>query len=108
MDTKKRVIKSLPGSKPSEPGVADRGKAGLSVNVRTLRKDWRRVRAMVARGATVMVTDNGRPIMQLVPVEQPVAAKFDWVAHLQKIREITGGQITGENAVLEERSSHRW
>jgi antitoxin (DNA-binding transcriptional repressor) of toxin-antitoxin stability system len=107
MDAKKHVIKRLPRPKPPEP-AADPGKAGLSVNVRALRRDWRRVRAMVARGATVVVTDNGRPIMQLVPVEQPVAAKFNWVAHLQKIREITGGQTTGENAVLEERSSHKW
>jgi antitoxin (DNA-binding transcriptional repressor) of toxin-antitoxin stability system len=107
MDTKKRAIKST-RPKPSESVAARPGKAGISISVRALRKDWRRVKAMVARGDKIVVTDNGLPIMQLVPVEQPVAAKFDWVAHLQKIRKITGGQTTGENAVLEERALQKW
>lgn len=108
MDAKKRSIKGLRPPKPSESVAADSRKAGISVSVRALRKDWRRVKAMVARGAKIVVTDNGLPIMQLVPVEQPVVAKFDWVAHLQKIREIAGGQTTGTNSVIEERASHKW
>ena len=108
MDAKKRAIKRLPEAKPSELHAAPPEKANISVSVRALRKDWRRVKAMVARGAKIVVTDNGLPIMQLVPLEQPVVAKFDWVAHLQKIREIAGGRTTGENAVLEERASHQW
>jgi antitoxin (DNA-binding transcriptional repressor) of toxin-antitoxin stability system len=66
------------------------------------------VKAMVAKGAKIVVTDNGVPIMQLVPVEQPVVTKFDWVAHLQEIREISGGRATGGNAVVEERASHKY
>jgi antitoxin (DNA-binding transcriptional repressor) of toxin-antitoxin stability system len=108
MDAKKRAIKRLPAAKPSELHATALKKARISVSVRALRKDWRRIKAMVARGAKILVTDNGLPIMQLVPVEQPVVAKFDWIAHLQKIREITGGRTTGENAVLEERASHKW
>jgi antitoxin (DNA-binding transcriptional repressor) of toxin-antitoxin stability system len=63
---------------------------------------------MVARGAKIVVTDNGVPIMQLVPVEQPIVANFDWVTHLQKISKITGGRTTGGNAVLEERAAHKY
>ena len=54
-----------------------------------------------------MVTDNGVPIMQLVPLEQPVGAEIDWLAHLEKIRAIAGGKTTGGNAVLEERASYK-
>jgi len=44
-----------------------------------------------------VVTDNGFPIMQLVRIEHPIVAKFDWVAHLQEIgrnywRTDNGGQ----------------
>jgi antitoxin (DNA-binding transcriptional repressor) of toxin-antitoxin stability system len=62
---------------------------------------------MVARGATVVITDDGVPIMKLAAIEKPVMANFDWVAHLQKIREIAGGKTTGDNAVLEERQSYK-
>lgn len=107
MDPKKRAIKRLRRAPP--PSVAAGAqRLGTTVSVRALRKDWRRVRAMVARGAKIVVTDNGLPIMQLVPVEQPPVATFDWVAHLQKIREIAGGQTTGTNSVIEERASHKW
>jgi len=34
-------------------------------------------------------------------------ANFDWIAHLQTIREITEGNSTGGNAVLEERASYK-
>ena len=108
MDAKKLSLKGLRRPKPSKSVAEDSRKAGISVSVRALRKDWRWVKAMVARGAKIVVTDNGLPIMQLVPVEQPVVAKFDWIAHLQKIREIAGGRTTGKNAVLEERASHKW
>jgi antitoxin (DNA-binding transcriptional repressor) of toxin-antitoxin stability system len=108
MDAKKRAIKRLPAAKPSELHAAAPEKASISVSVRALRKDWRRLKAMVARGAKIVVTDNGLPIMQLVPVEQTAVAKFDWVAHLQKIREIAGDQTTGTNSVIEERASHKW
>ena len=107
MNTKKRATKN-PRPEPPEPVTDDPGKGGISVSVRALRKDWRRVKAMVARGEKIVVTDNGLPIMQLIPVEQPVAGRFDWIAHLQKIQEIAGGRTTGENAVLEERASHKW
>lgn len=82
-------------------------KAVKSVSIRALRTDWRRVKAMVARGAKVVVTDNGVPIMQLVPLEQPVAPEIDWLAHLEKIQAIAGGKTTGGNAVLEERASYK-
>jgi antitoxin (DNA-binding transcriptional repressor) of toxin-antitoxin stability system len=88
--------------------VISRENAARSISVRGLRKDWRQVKAMVAKGAKIVVTDNGVPIMQLVPVEQPVVTKFDWVAHLQAIREISGGQATGGNAVIEERASYKY
>ena len=63
---------------------------------------------MVARGAKIVVTDNGVPIMQLVPIEHSSVAKFDWVAHLQEIGEIAGGRTTGGNAVIEERTGHKY
>jgi antitoxin (DNA-binding transcriptional repressor) of toxin-antitoxin stability system len=88
--------------------VASRETAARSISVRGLRKDWRQVKAMVARGEKIVVTDNGVPIMQLVPVERPIVEKFDWVAHLQEIREIAGGRTTGGNAVLEERAAHKY
>jgi antitoxin (DNA-binding transcriptional repressor) of toxin-antitoxin stability system len=88
--------------------VASRESAAKSISVRGLRKDWRQVKAMVARGAKIVVTDNGAPIMQLVPIEHPILAKFDWVAHLQEIGEIAGGRTTGGNAVIEERAAHKY
>ena len=63
---------------------------------------------MVAKGAKIVVTDNGVPIMQLVPIEHPIVGKVDWVAHLQEIGEITGGRTTGGNAVIEERTTHKY
>jgi antitoxin (DNA-binding transcriptional repressor) of toxin-antitoxin stability system len=63
---------------------------------------------MVARGAKIVVTDNGVPIMQLVPIERAIVAKFDWVAHLQEIGKIAGGRTTGGNAVIEERAAHKY
>jgi antitoxin (DNA-binding transcriptional repressor) of toxin-antitoxin stability system len=62
---------------------------------------------MVIRGSRVLVTDNGVPIMQLVPIDRPAEANFDWIAHLQTIREITEGKSTGGNSVLEERASYK-
>jgi antitoxin (DNA-binding transcriptional repressor) of toxin-antitoxin stability system len=88
--------------------IASRESAANSISVRGLRKDWRKVKAMVARGAKIVVTDNGVPIMQLVPVEPPSVAKFDWVGHLEEIKEIAGGRATGDNAVLEERASYKY
>ena len=78
-----------------------------TVTVRGLRQDWRRVKDLVTRGSRVVVTDNGVPIMQLVPIDKPAEANFDWIAHLQTIREITGGKSTGGNSVLEERASYK-
>ena len=78
-----------------------------TVTVRGLRQDWRRVKDMVTRGSRVVVTDNGVPIMQLVPIDRPAEANFDWIAHLQTIREITEGKSTGGNSVLEERASYK-
>jgi antitoxin (DNA-binding transcriptional repressor) of toxin-antitoxin stability system len=94
--------------KPPQTANPVHHQTARSVSVRGLRKDWRQVKAMVARGAKVVVTDNGVPIMKLVPVEKPVAANIDWVGHLQKIRELAGGVSTGDNAVLEERKSYNW
>jgi antitoxin (DNA-binding transcriptional repressor) of toxin-antitoxin stability system len=88
--------------------VASRESTAKSISVRGLRKDWRQVKALVARGAKIVVTDNGVPIMQLVPIEHPSVAKFDWVAHLQEIAEITGGRTTAGNAVIEERAGHKY
>lgn len=78
-----------------------------SVTVRGLRQDWRRVKDMVARGSKIVVTDNGVPIMQLVPIDRPGEAHFDWIGHLETIRKITEGRNTGGNAVLEERASYK-
>jgi len=106
MDTKKLRPKAV-RRKPLEPTGTASLKGVKTISVRGLRKDWRRVKGMVARGAKVVVTDNGVPIMQIVAVENPVVAKIDWVAHLEKVREIAGGKTTGGNAVLEERASYK-
>jgi len=78
-----------------------------SVSIRGLRQDWRRVKDLVARGSKIVVTDNGVPIMQLVPIDRPAEANFDWIANLETIRKITEGRSTGGNAVLEERASYK-
>jgi antitoxin (DNA-binding transcriptional repressor) of toxin-antitoxin stability system len=106
MRAKKHTVKGK-RRKPSELAASGAQQSGLSVSVRGLRKDWRRVKAMVTRGAKVVVTDNGLPIMQLVPIDQPVITQFDWVAHLQDIREIAGDRSTGTNSVIEERALHK-
>ena len=105
MNSKKRSPKAV-RRKPPETAGAARYKIVKSVSVRGLRKDWAQVKATVARGAKIVVTDNGIPIMELVPVEKPVVANIDWVGHLQKIRKLAGGKSTGSNAVLEERASY--
>jgi antitoxin (DNA-binding transcriptional repressor) of toxin-antitoxin stability system len=95
----------------SKPGRHEATRAARraykTVTVRGLRQDWRRVKDMVSRGSRVVVTDNGVPIMQLVPIERSAKVNFDWIAHLQTIREITAGKSTGGNSVLEERASYK-
>jgi antitoxin (DNA-binding transcriptional repressor) of toxin-antitoxin stability system len=105
-DKKRRPRKDRRASAKST--VASRESTAKSISVRGLRKDWLQVKALVARGEKIVVTDNGVPIMQLVPIEHLIVAKLDWVAHLQEIGEITGGRTTGGNAVLEERAGHKY
>jgi antitoxin (DNA-binding transcriptional repressor) of toxin-antitoxin stability system len=83
-----------------------------TVTVRQLRSDWARIKRRVARGEHVILTDNGKPIMQLVPLERPVLSNFDlakhWGQRLERVKEIMGGRSTGASAVLEERARSKW
>jgi antitoxin (DNA-binding transcriptional repressor) of toxin-antitoxin stability system len=83
-----------------------------TVTVRQLRSDWARIKRRVARGEHVILTDNGKPIMQLVPLERPALSNLDlakhWGQRLECVKEIMGGRSTGASAVLEERARSKW
>jgi antitoxin (DNA-binding transcriptional repressor) of toxin-antitoxin stability system len=82
------------------------------VSVRQLRSDWARIKRRVARGEHVILTDNGKPIMQLVPLERPALSDVDlakhWGRRLERAKEIMGGRSTGASGVLEERAASKW
>jgi antitoxin (DNA-binding transcriptional repressor) of toxin-antitoxin stability system len=82
------------------------------VSVRQLRSDWARIKRRVARGEHVILTDNGKPIMQLVPLERPALSDVDlakhWGQRLERAKEIMGGRSTGASGVLEERAVSKW
>ena len=44
---------------------------GIAVTIRELRTDWTYIKERVARGERLILTDNGTPIMQLVPLDGP-------------------------------------
>ena len=84
-------------------------KAGrATVTVRELRIGWARIKQRVARGERLVLTNNGRPIMQLVPLDAPaVDLATHWQQQLEDARRIMQGKSTGASTVLEERAASR-
>jgi antitoxin (DNA-binding transcriptional repressor) of toxin-antitoxin stability system len=79
-----------------------------TVTVRELRTKWVLVSKLVKNGKSILVTKDGEPIMRLSPPPDQSAPKVAWPDFLGRALEISGGKITGGNAVLEERASHKW
>ena len=83
-----------------------------TVTVRQLRSDWAQIKRRVARGEHLILTDNGKPIMQLVPVERPALSNLDlpkhWEQRLERAKEIMGGRSSGASTVLKERATSKW
>jgi len=82
-----------------------------TVTVRQLRSDWTQIKRRVACGEHLVLTDNGKPIMQLVPLERPTLSKSDlakhWEQRLERAKEIMGGRSSGASTVLEERATSK-
>jgi antitoxin (DNA-binding transcriptional repressor) of toxin-antitoxin stability system len=80
-----------------------------TVTVRQLRTDWTRIKRRLAHGEQLILTDNGRPIMQLMPLERQGLSKIDlgkhWKQQLTRAKEIMGGRSTGASTVLEEKAT---
>jgi antitoxin (DNA-binding transcriptional repressor) of toxin-antitoxin stability system len=79
-----------------------------TVTVRELRAKWVLVCKLVKNGKSILVTKDGEPIMKLSPPAEQIKAKVNWPDFLGRALEISGGKLTGGNAVLEERASHKW
>jgi antitoxin (DNA-binding transcriptional repressor) of toxin-antitoxin stability system len=79
-----------------------------TVTVRELRTKWVLVCKLVQNGKSILVTKDGEPIMKLSPPAEQVKTKVPWPDFLGRALGISGGKITGGNAVLEERASHKW
>jgi antitoxin (DNA-binding transcriptional repressor) of toxin-antitoxin stability system len=83
-----------------------------TVTVRQLRSDWAQIKRRVARGEHLILTDNGKPIMQLVPLERPALSNIDlakhWELRLERAKEIMGGRSSGASTVLQERATSKW
>jgi antitoxin (DNA-binding transcriptional repressor) of toxin-antitoxin stability system len=83
-----------------------------TVTVRQLRSDWAQIKRRVARGEHLILTDNGKPIMQLVPLERSALSKLDlakhWEQRLERAKEIMGGRSSGASTVLKERATSKW
>ena len=83
-----------------------------TVTVRQLRSDWAQIKRRVARGEHLILTDNGKPIMQLVPLETPALSNLDlakhWEQRLERAKEIMGGRSSGASTVLKERETSKW
>jgi antitoxin (DNA-binding transcriptional repressor) of toxin-antitoxin stability system len=82
--------------------------SGATVTIRQLRTDWAHIRDRVARGERLILTDNGTPIMQLVPLDaSPPDLAAYWQQQLDEARRIMQGKSTGASMVLEERAASR-
>jgi antitoxin (DNA-binding transcriptional repressor) of toxin-antitoxin stability system len=79
-----------------------------TVTVRELRTKWVLVCKLVKNGKSILVTKDGEPIMKLSPPAEQAETKVVWPDFLGRALGISGGKITGGNAVLEERASHKW
>jgi len=82
-----------------------------TVTVRQLRTDWTQIKRRLAHGEQLILTDNGQPIMQLVPLERQGLSKLDlgkhWKQQLARAKEIMGGRSTGSSTVLDERATSK-
>jgi antitoxin (DNA-binding transcriptional repressor) of toxin-antitoxin stability system len=89
------------------PFVSNR--ATETVTVRQLRSDWVQIKRRIARGEQLILTDNGKPIMQLLPLERQALSRTDlgkhWKQQLARAKEIMSGRPTGDSTVLEERAT---
>jgi hypothetical protein len=59
----------------------------------------------------LILTDNGKPIMQSVPLERPALSDIDlakqWEQRLERAKEIMGGRSSGASTVLQERATSK-
>jgi antitoxin (DNA-binding transcriptional repressor) of toxin-antitoxin stability system len=89
--------------------MSNKGKE--TVTVRQLRSDWTQIKRRLTHGEQLILTDNGKPIMQLMPLERQGLSKIDlgkhWKQQLARAKEIMGGQSTGGSTVLEERATSK-
>jgi antitoxin (DNA-binding transcriptional repressor) of toxin-antitoxin stability system len=84
------------------------GQSGDTITIRQLRTDWAHIKERVARGERLILTDNGTPIMQLVPLDAPpIDLAAHWRQQLDDARRIMQGKSTGASTVLEERAASR-
>ena len=81
-------------------------RSGDTVTIRELRTHWAYIKERVARGERLILTDNGTPIMQLVPLDTPpIDLAAHWQQQLDDARRIMQGKSTGASTVLEERAA---
>jgi antitoxin (DNA-binding transcriptional repressor) of toxin-antitoxin stability system len=79
-----------------------------TVTARDLRLKWRVISKLVKNGKTILVTRDGKPLMQLSPPPQRQEGCVPWPDFVGRALEISGGEVTPGNAVQEERASHQW
>jgi antitoxin (DNA-binding transcriptional repressor) of toxin-antitoxin stability system len=83
-----------------------------TVTVRQLRSGWAQIKRRVALGEQLILTDNGKPIMRLVPLERPSLSNIDlakhWEQRFERAKEIMGGRSSGDSTVLKERAAAKW
>jgi hypothetical protein len=72
--------------------------------------DQGKVRAQMAWDSVrITVFERGtRVINSIPPLKLREQSKLEWPDFVGRARSITGGRTTGENAVLEERATHKW
>ena len=79
-----------------------------TVTARELRIKWRLISKLVKNGKTILVTKDGKPLMRLSPPAQPEVVHVPWPDFVGRALEISRGDVTQGNAVLEERALHKW
>lgn len=56
----------------------------------------------------ITVFERGTRVINSIPLKHREQSKLEWPDFVGRARSITGGRTTGENAVLEERATHKW
>ena len=64
-----------------------------TATVADLRNHFRRVSAWIEDGEAVQIVKRGRAFAQLVPMEKPVAPRFDAAKHRRRLQETWGDRV---------------